>query len=295
MSDKTLRKIKSVHTYFITEDHPEGGILSGMQLQDEQGNLLRDEQYNFNGDLEQKIERHFDAENRLLEEKHYTSEKEPHQVITHTYHPEGKLANSKVQYQSGAHSITQYEYDLAAKQETITTLDEKGQIEEKIVLQFDNEGRVLEETQFGADGVFEQKVTASYTEAGRPLEKTFQQGEEPAYTHYFDYEFDEEGRVNYAEVFDVEEDLIRTDEIDYDEQGNRVEVRMKHYANGWSVIDRYDYDEQRRVVKEERLQGDGQPLEIKEYRYNADNLVEEEEVRDRAGIRINRFAYTFFS
>ena len=114
------------------------------------------------------------------------------------------------------------------------------------------------------------------------------------YNHYYDYEYDEEGRIIYAEIFDEEEDLIRTDEISYNENGNQSEIKMVHYTDGWSLIDRYDYDEKNRVIKEERLQG-GTPIESKEYTYDENDLVLEEETRNRNGWTIHRFLYEFFA
>ncbi|MEM9821651.1 MAG: hypothetical protein AAF985_11285 [Bacteroidota bacterium] len=286
-------KIKSVHTYVINDFTPEEGLLSVKQVNNENGNLLLQEQYALDGRIEQKIERAYDSEQRLVEEKQYTEGDAPHQVISNTYDENGKLNRSTTRYMDGALSNTDFVYDLSARSEEMTTRDEAGQIEEKVVRSFDQEGRVLEQSEYGEEESFVKSVKSSYNDAGRPLERHYKT-EETEYKHFYDYEYDEEGRITYAEIFDVKEDLIRTDEITYDERGNQKEVAMKNYADGWSIVDRYTYNEQDQLVKEERFMANGDPVESKEYQMDEHGFVLQQEVRNRNGWTIHRYQYEFF-
>lgn len=287
-------KIKSVHTYIINDFTPEEGQLTLMQVNDEQGNLILQEQYYPDGKVEQKIERAYDAENRLIEEKHFAEGDTPHQVIHQTFDENSKVKQRIVSYQDGAKSTTDFVYDLSAFSEEATTKDEAGNVEEKHFLRYDKEGRVLEEIEYGEDAVFVKSTKSSYNEAGRTLEKHFKT-EEEEYTQYYDYEYDEEGRIVYAEIFDEAEDLIRTDEITYDENGNHKEIVMKSYADGWAFVDHYEYDEQNQLKKQERVLPNGELLESKEYQRNEHGMILEEEIRNRNGWTIHRHQFEFFA
>ncbi|MEM1320601.1 MAG: hypothetical protein AAGG75_10105 [Bacteroidota bacterium] len=287
-----MSKIKSVSTYIIAEHTPEEGLLTMYEERDEQGNILLHEQYYEDGSTEMRTMRQFDNDNRLLTLEQYSSNEKPDQRFEYQYNESGKVAKVSIHYLDGSISVQHYERDEAENSLTVRTVDEDGDEEAKEYRRLDSEGRVLEEI-IHEDGELQRHVQSSYDDHGRLLSRHTKTGDGYDTKYTYEYEIDDQGRITGIDVVDEEDELVRGDTLGYDERGNEISHLVENHLEGYIAEERAAYDENGRLVKEQRFNGQNLASEV-DYLYNENNLLHEEAHRSPRGVYLNQYKYEFY-
>ncbi len=290
-----MKKIKQISTYLQLPDREE--TLQRLEERDERENVLLEEQYYPTGDLESRLERTFDADNRLAAIREYASDAEqPDQEMLFEYTAAGKIALKRVVYRDGSESQHRYAYDEAERGETITIVDEEGTVEGVEYRRYDSEGRVLEERIAVEEEQEEVRREQAFDDHGMLLKRrTVQQGEEEdALVEIVAYERDEKGLVRKRTIEDEAGDILRLDLFAYDERGNTVEHQAEDHHQGWAIVDRWEFDDQDRVSSSQRTYPGGAMLQETALSYDETGLLAERETRTPQGIQVFRYRYEFF-
>ncbi len=284
-------KIKSIKTFYVSDNTDGEGLLSAYEERDSEGNIILHIQFNEKEEIEQKTERIFDDKGRLVEEKQYTGGERPDQHIKYSYNESGKVAQATVLYLDGSTSFRNYLRDESKKITTIEIRDDDGTFEGKEIRRFDEEGRVLEEVIFDEDNEIVEKTETEFDDFGRIIENVYVDMSRIETVRFYDYYTDEKGRVNKIETLDEDETIIRTDEIKYDERGNQTKY-IASQENNMVFTDIWEYDLQNRITNHKRMRGDNLVEEVKN-KYRDDNLLTERETLTGNGIVLNYFEYSF--
>ncbi len=287
------QKIKTITTILINDETPAEGIPFMKEERDPAGNQISIEQFSYDGQSVSKTIRTFDSENRVLTEAHYSMDKEPDQSVTYAYTQEGKIEKKTILYRDGSISNVNYKRNVAENSTEIETLDPDGYLEAKEFRKFDMEGRVLEEGIYGEEGVLESRIVASYDDSGRAIERQFEYGDGRAFTHFYDYEFDVEGRLTFMEAYDKDEQSIRVDDVVYDANGNQIEHRIQDHEKGYSIVDKGEFNEANQLVKQIRAFANGRLIQEKAYFRDENDLLIKEETTGEDGVVVNIFKYDF--
>lgn len=286
-----MNNIKSISTYLIEEGEEQK--LSTYEERDQNGNITLLKQYDYDGILEAKSAYEFDEKGRVIVEKQYSTEGEPDQVLEIEYNESGKAKQVKISYADGSLSYKNYTRDEAVRSTTIEIIDEDGDSEGKEFRRFDEEDRVLEEVVYRDTGEIETKAEFEYNEHGDTVESVRVDEEGFETVRFYDYYRDEQARINKIETLNEDEKIIRVDEFEFDERGNQVKHIMRDLDRKALFIDKREYDMNNREIKFERLMGE-RPIEVKETKYTADGLMEQQETITNDGTMINKFVYEMF-
>jgi len=286
-----MNNIKSISTYLV-EGEAEQKIHI-YEERDQQGNVTLLKQFNDEEELEAKSAYEFDKEGRVIIEKQYSSGDLPDQSLEIKYNESGKAEQVIITYADGSVSYKNYTRDTEVRSTTIDIIDEDGDTEGKEFRRFDEEDRLLEEVIYDDSGKVETKAEFEYNEHGDVVE-SFRVDEEGFETiRFYDYYRNDQSQINKIEMLNADEKIIRVDEFEYDERGNQTKHSMHDLDRGSLFVDVRVYDMNNREIKFERLMGD-RPIEVKDTRYTADGLMEEQETRTNDGVLTHRFVYELY-
>jgi len=287
-----MNKIKSIKSYTVGEDGEELVKNTHEEL-DQNGNVTSLQHFDYDGNLEGKSEYEFDEKGRVVVERQYSMSDVPDQTLKIEYNESGKAHQVTITFADGSISYKKYSRDEAEHSTTIDIIDEDGDTEGKEFRKFDDENRVLEETIYTDTGAIETKVEYEYNEHGDIVESVKVDEEGFETVRFYDYYRDDHSRINKLEVLDEKEVIIRVDEFEYDERGNRTKHTMRDLDRGSVFVDQRVFDLNNNEIKFERLMGD-RPIEVKETTYTVDGLMESQEVRTSEGVTNYRFEYELY-
>jgi len=287
-----MNKIKSIKSYILGENGEEL-IKNTHEELDQNGNVTLLQHFDYDGNLEGKSEYEFDEKGRVVVERQYSTTDVPDQTLEIEYNESGKAHQVTVTFADGSVSYKKYSRDEAERSTTIDIIDEDGETEGKEYRKFDGEDRVLEETIYTDTGAIETKVEYEYNEHGDIVEsvKVDEEGFETVL--FYDYYRDDHSRINKLEVLNEKEVIIRVDEFEHDERGNRTKHTMRDLDRGSVFVDQRVFDLNNKEIKFERRMGD-RPIEVKETTYTIDGLIETQEVRTNEGVTNYRFEYELY-
>ncbi len=288
-----MKKIKSI-TRHVLSDLMEAPTLRTLEVRDLAGNLTEEAYYYADGSTEQRILRKFNDGSQLLEEQQFSTGEEPDQVTSYVLNESGKPTTKTVEYKNGGQSITSFDYQPADNSVTMTIRDQDGNFEEKIYQRLDQEGKVLEEIRHGEGEVLEQQHNISYDDNGRPVSRKIEVKGEPAVQQFYDYFFDDKGQLIEVEVYDEKDQVLRADTIEYDEAGNRTSYLMDDLVQDAQLVERWEYDDQQRIIKHSRARGTGAVLESTAYEFGDHGYIHTMAVSSPTGEQVDTFTYEFY-
>ena len=289
-----MKKIKSITRYVLTDPTEAEPKLRTLEVRDPAGNLLEEAYYLGDGSIEQRIVRTFDAESHLLEEQQFSEGDTPDQITTYTLNESGKPATKTVKYKNGGESITTFDYQPADNSVTMTVRDQNGVFEEKIYQRMDQEGKVLEEIRHGEGEILEQQHAISYDDNGRPVSRKVEMKGAPAVQQFYDYFFDDKGQLIEIEIYDEKDQVLRADTIEYNEAGERSRYLMDDLVQDSQLEETWEYDDQKRIIKNTRSRGGGAVLESTEYEFGDHGYVQTITISSPTGEQVDTFRYEFY-
>lgn len=288
-----MAKVKSITTFHQSDQTNNEPVKRSYEERDDQENVVLLIHYYFDGSQEMKIERTYDEENRLLEEKQFSTEEEPNEVHTFEYTASGKLQRQSIQYRDGSFSYRNHEYDEANNSEKIMIVDDEGEEEGNEFRRFNSEGKALEEVVYGDFGL-EVKRESEYDDHGHLIKQTTEDNEGYIVDHFYQYERDEQQKLTHLKVIDDEGTLVKNVAYIYDQKDRVIEQHIKDSDRGWAFILKWEYDEKDRIVEERRSDFSGKVLEITKVTFDENDFVIEQEKTSTHGVEVNAYEYAFF-
>ena len=289
-----MKKIKSITRHVSGDPSQTEPNLRTLEVRDPAGNLIEEAYYFADGSTEQRILRKFDNESRLLEEQQFSNGDAPDQVTTYTLNESGKPATKSVQYKNGGQSITTFDYQVGDNSVTMEVRDQDGVFEEKIYQRMDQEGKVLEEIRHGEGEILEQKHLVSYDDNGRPISRKIEAAGEKPVQHFYDYFFDDEGKLIEVEMYDEKDQVIQAHTIEYNEAGERSRYLLDDLVQDSQLEEAWEYDDQKRIIKNTKSRGGGAVLESTEYEFGDHGYIQTMTVSRPTGEEIDTFTYEFY-
>jgi len=289
-----MKKIKSITRKVLADPNQAEPILRTLEVRDPAGNLIDEVYYFADGSIEQRIVRKFDSESHLLEEQQFSEGETPDQITTYTLNDSGKPATKTVAYKNGGKSIMTFDYQPSDNSVTMTVRDQDGVFEEKIYQRLDQEGKVLEEIRHGEGEVLEQKQAISYDDNGRPVSRKIEVTGEKPVQQFYDYFFDDNGLLIEVEIFDEKDQVLRADTIEYNEQGERSRYLMDDLVQDTQLEETWEYDDQKRIIKNTKSRGGGSVLESTEYEFGDHGYIKTMTVNRPTGEEVDIFTYEFY-
>jgi hypothetical protein len=250
-------KLKSIHRFtshyklLSFNDAPEkdGEFKSSLMLFDEKGNISEEVKYTREGDVEERIQNTYDANNKLTEES-------IHFVLDNTFEKRQIKRNAKglpieerKEYADGSVDLTLYNLDPQDNIAEVLKFNEDNTLEGKVILAYENHKLIEEKKYDGQDQVLEHRKQ-SYDAQGNIKEVTEYSPEENiAYTTV--YEYDQKGNNTSSSYFDANYNLIVKTTSIHDEKGNLTEKFIEDFSSssGRKTM-RFAYDENNNCIEE---------------------------------------------
>lgn len=286
-----MKKIRAITTFLINQYTSDEGFKHIYQEFNDKGHTTVEERYFAEDELEQKILRSYDDQDRLIEEITYSDQHEPDQHIVYHYEAGAKPHKVEVIYANGAKTTYIHTYNDAERSENVVVMDENGTIESNEYRRWDAEERLLEEEIKDVDGNIVSRVVNEFDQHGNPLKVYIHSEDGDEFTHTFEYETDEKGYIVELKVSDDRGKVFRQETFEYDEQGNRTERRFEDRQRGRAGIEVWEYDDQGREILHQVLKPNGNPQEEVAITYGENGLVAEREYRDSDGVVIHMYEY----
>ena len=267
-----MKKIKSVtgNTAFIGENgKPENNYKSSYQKFDSQQNIIKEMYYTIDGEVETANGYKFNESNLLIEETHYLDETEIADQLNYFYNDEGKLNKIETDYSDGSKSIKTI--NRTKLKISATILDEEKNFEGEEIQIFDQQGNVIEEIIYDEEKKISQKFLHSYNSDNQIISTTeHSEGGEFAIKRTFEH--NKEGQIIKESQYNRHEKLLKRITFEYNNEG---ELTMQQIGNSYLI--KTTYDDKKRRIKDETIDLSNNVIaDLKEYKYNENNLMIEE-------------------
>jgi len=140
----------------------------------------------------------------------------------------------------------------------------------------------------------EQQHAISYDDHGRPVSRKIEARGEPAVQQFYDYFFDENGLLIEIEIYDEKDQVLRADTIEYNEAGDRTRYLVDDLVQDSQLEETWEYDDQKRIIKNTRSRGNGAVLESTEYEFGDHEHVQTITISSPTGEQVDMFTYEFY-
>ena len=263
-----MKKIKSIIAHVTTsEDHT---YKSSHTEYDIAGNIILEEEFSEDGELETKIESVFDSKNRLIEQKQYTDNDvlTDHRVMI--LDEDGMLIQTNVFFSDGSKSIITKSVDEAQNLEETKEIDEDGQLETREVLHFDDNKQTILHEIYNFDNKLTEAFRFTYNDQGR-VSRREQLDQRRKLLLYTDYTYDEEGRTTVRTNHNRKGKLSDFLKVVYDEKGQVVEQNFSG-----KFFFKFEYDTKGNTLLEERMNADNVIEYQSRFEYDENNNLKQE-------------------
>ena len=267
-----MENIKTVTgtTAFIGENgNAENEYKSSYQEFDKQQNIIKEIYYTIDGEIETKNEYKFNESNLLIEEIHFLDEIEIADQLNYFYNDDKKLYKIETRYSDGSQSIKTI--DRTKSKTTATILDEENNFEGEEIQIFDQEGNVIEEIIYDEDKKISQKFTHTYNDKNQMTSIT-EYGEDEEFIIKRTLEYNEEGKIIMESHYNRHDKLTKQIALEYNDDG---EVITQQIGNSYLI--KTTFDDKKRRIKDETIDLSNNVIaDLKEYKYDENNLLIEE-------------------
>ena len=290
-----MPKIKLYKTYTLNEEISEEVYLSALEERNLAGIVILKEEYYLGGSLKMRMRRELDEQGRISREFQYSSDgEEPDQFSEYTYNEQNEIHVVETSYRDNSKSFRQYNYDKSEKSLTILIKDEENVLEGKEYRKFDEKARVIHEEIYAEEESFVSHTETVYDDYDNYLERYFEYPDDFIREYFYKYVRNDKAQVTKIQIVDTNNKLVREDFMEYDEQGNRIIHRFSDFEQNLSEIRKFEFDQNSRVVKEEKFGADENLIESTTYVYREDGILIEEQHLSISGEIVLSFEYEFF-
>jgi YD repeat-containing protein len=298
-----MGKVKSIVKYKVLigkDDEILAEFKNSLQEFDSAGNLVKEVQYDREGEIDIANAYKYDDKNRLIEEIHYYEE-ETGERIRYSLDDRGRRTAVQTEYADG--STSNKSFHRNGNLLTVESLDEDGDLESKETIRTDEQGRVLEEARYDEDGALVVKFVNGYDAKGQLVNrKEYVENDELVKKILLEY--DHAGNAVQETHLNRRDEVIDNIKFTYDAKGNRTSWQNSVYHQ------QTVYDKEGRPVREERRNRRNNLVEeLTEYTYDEEGKISSEKsfsmgeeyelepgavTRTRSDFIVHRYAYEYF-
>lgn len=224
---------------------------------DEEGRIVVHRKYDPDGSLEEKTDYTYDDAGNIIEESMSDSEEDFVEKKVFDRDERGKIISGKIIYMDGSEDMLEYKYNQSGKVESISTVNDEGEVEARQSFDYSDDGQITAEYEYDED---DELVS------------------------YRKYKFDNEG--NQVEVIKWEQGTEEiTDRVKSEDSGNTEKILSYDSANRLIAKKMTLKDEQGNAIQVE--EEDQYRKYLTEYQYDDRNQLTEQKMVDREGNLIN--------
>ena len=244
---KSTRSYRALHTDGLEEEEiREHEYPYQNSLFDEKGNLLSEETFNRDGELEHKLSYAYDELGRMVEEILMEEDGFISEHRTMQYDEQGRLCREQLHYLDESFDETSLSYSEDNLLVSKATTGSDGETGNRV--EFNYNGKLLvSETEYDAEGEIISKKQYESGE-GKLISESFESSEEK---WRMVNEYDENGLRLVSKRYNAKGQLIERSTFSYDEQGRATGI-IEETVTGTEKV-RMEYDERGNLLVQESL------------------------------------------
>jgi hypothetical protein len=247
------------------------------------------------GNVQQKVERTYDAAGNVLTFKLVQNEEVLYsQKMTY----DGDKMTKIVEFDKlgNPRIVTNYEYNESGKLITNSETDENGKLLKKTSLVYDNDGNNSVQTIYNSTGqVAEKNFLKNYDSNGNAQLVEKYDGKDSLIVTY-EYGYNKKGEEIKSIIYDGVGQIIRQSMSTFDTEGKQIGYEIYEGGKGFIGKDEIKYNEKGKEIQLLVLDKDNKQLKRKTSSYNEKELIKEVinyDKLDEPVFKIN-FDYSFF-
>lgn len=265
-----MKKIKTRTAYASPVKDPDYRFKKSFLKYDENENLLEEEIYLNEGELESKSAFKYNEKGSVIEETSYMTYEEISETTRYTRDENDQIMETIVEYGDGSKTIKTHQKE--GNRETISFVDDDDEFEGKEIIEYDDKGNILEKTIINEDNIIEEKMV--YEREGDRIIKRTEYGENGEFVAVYEYTYDHNDNLLERIGYNAKDEIIESLYFTYDEDNNLVEQQLGDF-----YIVRLEYDEKGNVITEERCNLQGGLEHTTTYEYDEEgNILKENAV-----------------
>ncbi len=286
-----MKKIKSIATHILDGNYD---FQSMYEERNEDDLVTLRISYTPEGEVEQKDIFEYNEKKQLVKYTQYYGD-EISQTIDSSFDEKGNLSSQTIQYADGKTSTIKYEDDPAENSETKLFYNETNETEGKEYRVFDKEGNIIEEIIYDETGAIESHQKVDFDDYHNPLKLYTREPSGVEFTQFFFYDRDDKGYLDNVIVKDKDSKVLRREDYETDDKGNRTYHEINNYYEGWGRIYEMEYNDQDKLIKYGAFDANEAPLSETTYQYDGDGNLTQEETITKAGKITKKIAYEFWT
>lgn len=263
---------------------------------DAKGNLTEQSVYTQDGVLVERIINEFDANGFLIREKYLADADETSEEKSFQRDDKGLVLKEFKHYNDGSFDTTNYEYDNQYRIISKVTMNDEGEIEQKILNEYRDDFLVKTQT-FDGENNLVQLDEFKYDEKGNSVEHK-KIDNESGTNAFIVTSYNHHGRKKEEITYDEDGDIINETSYAEDEKGRLLNIIEE--GSEKDVAIKFTYDEQDNIIHQEELSNQGKQLvSVKREFDNDNNLIRSEVYIDGQGQTLPQhyevcIEYTFY-
>jgi hypothetical protein len=275
-----MKKIKNIEAWV---DDGSELFLKELREFNENGKEIIKERY-FSADmLEEKILTKYNDAGLVSEEINIGEDNEINDKTIISRNENGEPTEIKIEYADGSLTIKTYLRENNGKTITVSEASDEGEFEGKQRVKVDDKGNIIETEMISEENEVLEKHLFDFDENGNILnEKMFEKSQMISETKYF---YDEQMNLVKRVMVSPSGQTIDWALFKYDENGNISEQQF-----GDHTLYKLEYNENKKVVSEQKINAMGMMEYSKSYEYNEDGeLIEEDNLIEKTIYKYNYY------
>ena len=241
---------------------------------DAKGNLTEQSVYTQDGVLVERIINEFDANGFLIREKYLADADETSEEKSFQRDDKGLVLKEFKHYNDGSFDTTTYEYDNQYRIVSKVTMNDEGEIEQKILNEYRDDFLVKTQT-FDGENNLVQLDEFKYDEKGNSVEHK-KIDNESGTNAFIVTSYNHHGRKKEEITYDEDGDIINETSYAEDEKGRLLNIIEEGSEKDFAI--KFTYDEQDNIIHQEELSNQGKQLVSVKREFDKDNNLIRSEV-----------------
>jgi len=264
---KSSRSYRANHTDGLEEEEIRGHEYPYQSTQfDENGNVLSEETFDQDGEIEHKLSYSYDGQGRMVEEILIEEDDFVSEHRTMEYDEQGKLCREQLHYLDESFDETTFTYSDDGLLLSKRTTGSDGEAGNRI--EFAYEGKFLvSEIEYDPEGDMISKKLFGFEEGKLTEESVESKDEEWRLIH----EYDETGKRLSSKRYNSKGQLVERSTFSYDEAGHATGISEETVSGTEQV--RMEYDEKGNLLVQESLNQEEEVLSRIDRTYDEHNQV----------------------
>jgi hypothetical protein len=175
----------------------------------------------------------------------------------------------------------QYLFDSKRNLQEMDEYTPDGEIDERYTTNYDENGNLVEETQYSSDSL-QNRFTYRYDNKGNRIGWMSYVTASDTSTARGSYTYDDKGRITSDTLYNTKGKRIQWSSYTFDDQSH-VTKEVHYYTSGEKLTDTYDYDMNGNKIMDTKMRADGSTKSITKYKCNGEGKISEVNVLSDSG------------